>query len=427
MKKDHILFLTHYFPPEVNAPANRTYEHSREWVKEVDVTVVTNVPNHPDGKVFPGYKNRLIQKEVIDGINVVRLWTFVTPNEGFILRSLNYAVYMLMAVIYVLASGIRFDVLIATTPQFFCGLAGKYIAKLRRRPFILELRDLWPESIIAVGAVKNKAVIKILNRLEMGLYKSAGKIVSVTRSFKDNLIERGIDPSKIEIVFNGVSPETFTNGRDIANKGIREFLSGSFNVGYIGTIGMAHSIKTLIDAAERLKDRPIKIIIVGSGAEREKLEKLIEEKRLENVRIFPLQSKSEVASIIKKLDVFCVHLKNDPLFRTVIPSKIFEGMIMKKPILMGVNGEARTIIESAKGGVYFEPENADDLAEKVCRYYSNESERKLHGENGFRFVIEKFDRKKLAAEYLGIIRKMLAAKSSLRARKESQNYLKPVS
>ncbi|HEX2960281.1 MAG TPA: glycosyltransferase family 4 protein [Ignavibacteriales bacterium] len=426
MKKDHILFLTHYFPPEVNAPANRTYEHAREWIKEADVTVITNVPNHPDGRVFPGYKNRLIQKEVIDGINVVRLWTFITPNEGFLLRSLNYTVYMLAAIIYVLISGIRFDLLIATTPQFFCGLAGKYIARLTRKPFILELRDLWPESIIAVGAVKNKAVIRMLYRMEMGLYKSADRIVSVTRSFKDNLTMRGIIPGKIDVIFNGVSPETFTNGREITDKNIREFLREGFIVGYIGTIGMAHSIKTLIEAAERLKESPIRFIIVGSGAEREKLERLIREKDLKNVRIFPLQSKPEVASIIKRVDVFCVHLKNDPLFKTVIPSKIFEGMIMKKPILIGVNGEARMIIESANGGMYFEPENAGDLAEKVCHYYSCESERKLHGENGFRFVLEKFDRKKLAAEYMSLIKKTILMSSQVKAEKQSRNYLKPV-
>jgi glycosyltransferase involved in cell wall biosynthesis len=407
MKKDHILFLTHYFPPEVNAPASRTYEHAREWVREVEVTVVTNVPNHPDGKVFPGYKNWLIQKEVIDGINVVRLWTFVTPNEGFLLRSLNYVVYMLAAIIYVLISGIRFEAIIATTPQFFCALAGKIIARLTRKPFILELRDLWPESIIAVGALENKTIIRLLNHIELGLYHSADRIISVTKSFKDNLVSRGVEPGKIDIIFNGVSPENFTNGREIKDESIREFMSEGFLVGYIGTIGMAHSIKTIIEAAERLKDRPIKFVIVGSGAEREKLEKLIKEKALLNVRIFPLQAKPEIASIIKRLDVFCVHLKNDPLFKTVIPSKIFEGMIMKKPILIGVNGEARTIIENANGGVYFEPENPLDLAEKVCHYFSCEDERKLHGENGFRFVLEKFNRKVLAAEYLKIIKNLI--------------------
>ncbi len=167
-KRKKILFLTHYFPPEVNAPANRTYEHCKEWAKEIDVTVITNFPNHPDGKIFKGYKNKLIQKETIDGINVVRLLTFITPNEGFILRTLNYLFYMFVSVIYAVFSNLNYDIVIATTPQFFCGIAGKIISRIRRKPFILELRDLWPESIIAVGAIQNKSVIKFLEWLEFG-------------------------------------------------------------------------------------------------------------------------------------------------------------------------------------------------------------------------------------------------------------------
>ena len=159
MSKKTILFLTHYFPPEVNAPANRTYEHCRIWAKSANVKIITNFPNHPQGRIFEGYKNKLHQKEIIDGIEVHRLLTFITANEGFLLRTFNYIFFMLAAVVFTLVSRIKFDIVIATTPQFFCGLAGKYISKLRHKPFILELRDLWPESIIAVGAIKNKNVI----------------------------------------------------------------------------------------------------------------------------------------------------------------------------------------------------------------------------------------------------------------------------
>lgn len=403
MTRKHIIFLTHYFPPEVNAPANRTYEHAREWIKDTDITIITNFPNHPDGKIFPGYRNKLIQKEKVDGINVVRLWTFITPNEGFLLRTLNYIIYMAAAVIYAVFSGIKFDLIIATTPQFFCGLAGKYIAKLKRKPFILELRDLWPESIIAVGALRNRTLINILEKVEMRLYRAADRIISVTRSFKQNLISRGIDANKIEVIFNGVSLGTFTNGKEISNRELKEFLKGGFKLGYIGTIGMAHSIKTLVEAAEKVKNEQIKFVIVGSGAEREKLEREIEYKKLKNIKIFPIQNKSEIASIINKIDLFVVHLKNDPLFKTVIPSKLFEGMIMKKPILIGVNGEARSIVESSCSGTYFEPENADDLINKLFYYYHNTDFRTKHGENGYKFVVEKFDRSMLAAEYLDII------------------------
>ena len=207
----NILFLTHYFPPEVNAPANRTYENCRLWVKDFEVTVITNFPNHPDGQIYNGYKNKLYQKEIIDGINVVRVWTFITPNEGFVLRTFNYVIFMLLSIAYTIFSNIKFDIVIATSPQFFCGLAGKYIGMLKRKPFVLELRDLWPESIVAVGAMRNKLLIKFLEYVELRLYKSATIIISVTESFKEKLIQRGIDKSKIHVIYNGVS--IFEGGR----------------------------------------------------------------------------------------------------------------------------------------------------------------------------------------------------------------------
>ncbi len=403
MKKLNILFFTHYFPPESNAPANRTFEHCRKWVKDANVTVITNFPNHPDGKIFPGYKNRLIQRETIEGINVVRLWTFITPNEGFLLRTLNYIIYMFMAIIYGLFTRTKFDILIATTPQFFCALAGKFVAKIRRKKFILELRDLWPESIIAVGALTNKTVINILEKMELSLYRSADKIISVTNSFKNNLIERGIESSKIEVLFNGVTIDLFKNGKEISDQNLSQFLSHGFIVGYIGTIGMAHSLITLVDAAEKLKGTDVKFVIVGSGAEKDKLKKEIEGRKLLNIYLAPLQPKSEIPSIIHKLDLFCVHLKKDDLFKTVIPSKLFEGMIMKKPILIGVEGESREIVEAANCGLPFEPENSDELVEKILQFHDQKNLTEIMGENGFDYVVRNFDREKIASKYYEIL------------------------
>lgn len=401
-----ILFLSHYFPPEVNAPASRTYEHCRIWAKENEVTVVTNFPNHPDGKIFPGYKNKLIQKEKVDGINVVRLWTFITPNAGFLLRIINFLVYMLLSISYIALSRKRYDVVISTTPQFFCGLAGKYAAKIKNIPFILELRDLWPESIIAVGALKNKSIIKFLERVELQLYKSADKIISVTKSFKENLVDRKIDPNKIEIIYNGVTPGRFQITEEISDTNISSFMREGFVVGYIGTLGMAHSIKTLVKAAEELKDTEVKFAVVGSGAERENLIQEIETKKLENIRIFPLQPKNQIAAIINQLSLFCVHLKKDPLFETVIPSKIFEGMYMKKPILMGVDGEARKIIEDADCGIFFEPENSKELVEVVNRYKNDPELMIRHGENGYSEVMNNFNREISAVKFIEIIEKI---------------------
>jgi glycosyltransferase involved in cell wall biosynthesis len=402
-RKPRVLFLTHYFPPEVNAPANRTYEHAKEWRDRAEVTVVTNVPNHPEGKTFPGYRNRLLQEETIDGVRVVRVLTFVTPNEGFLLRTFNYVFYMIMATLYVVFSRVKFDVLVATSPQFFCGLAGKYAAKLRRKPFVLEIRDLWPESIVHVGAITNKRIVRLLEGMERRLYKAADRIVVVTRSFKEKIAAGGIDEAKIRIFYNGVYPDSFATGAEISDEELRAWISGGFTAGYIGTIGMAHSVSTLVEAAARAEDPEIRYVVVGGGADRANVEREIEERGLDNIRVFPIQPKKEIPAIIKALDAFVVHLKNVPLFLTVVPSKMFEGMIMRKPILMGVKGESREILDRAECAVNFEPENAEELARAVAALKADPERRRRLGENGERFVRENFDRRKIAAELLDVI------------------------
>lgn len=406
--KKKILFLSHYFPPEVNAPANRTYEHCKLWVNDFDITVITNFPNHPDGKLFKGYKNKLYKKENIDGINIVRVWTFITPNEGFVLRTINYIFYMLMSIAYAIFGGLKFDIVIATSPQFFCGLAGKYIGFLKRKPFVLELRDLWPESIVAVGAIRNKLLISLLENIELRLYKSAALIISVTNSFKENLIKKGIDHAKIHIIYNGVSTDIFNKYNPITDIELKEFLKEGYKVGYIGTIGMSHSIITLVEAAQLAVDKDIKFVIVGSGAEKDKLAAEIKKRELKNIRVFDLQPKADIPGIINELDIFCIHLKKQDLFKTVIPSKMFEGMIMKKPILIGVDGESRKIVEDAQAGIYFEPENPNDLLDKIALLKKDASCALSLGQNGYNCVINNFDRKVLADNYKSILKNILS-------------------
>ncbi len=401
--RKNILFISHYFPPETGSASNRTYEHCRYWAKEHNVTVVTNFPNHPFGKIFPGYKNRQTKKEKIDGINVVRVLTFPPLKDSPFIRAINKIWFMFAAVLYVVLSRIEFDVVLATTPNFFCGLAGKYISKLRRKPFVLEIRNLWPETLIAVGVIKNKDIIGFLEHRAQKLYESATKIVTVTRSFRETLIKRNIAPSKLETIFNGISLDMFTNYSEITNKEISNFLEDGYKVGYIGTIGLAQSIITLVDAAERLNGTDVKFIVIGSGSEKEKLQKLIYEKSIRNIRIFSQRPKNEIPAIIHSLNLFSVHCKRNDLFKTVIPSKMFEGMIMEKPILFGVDGESRKIIEDAKCGVFFEPENVDDLVSKINQLKSDPVGSSEMGRNGYKFVKENFNRDRLAQVYLKVI------------------------
>jgi len=400
----HILFFTHYFPPEVNAPASRTYEHCKEWVKNGhDVTVITCVPNHPKGKVYPGYKNKLVQKEVIDGINVIRLWTYITANEGFIKRTLNYVSYLLSVVFYIPFLP-RYDVFVSTSPQFFCGLSGYFVKLIRRKPWIIEIRDLWPESIIAVGAIKNRRIISILEYMENLIYKKSDHIVPVTDSFKQYMLDKGIVESKITVIKNGVDLDFYQPDSIEKTMEYGEALINKFVASYVGTHGMAHHLETILEAAEILKDRDdILFLMVGSGAEKDKLLKLKEKMSLNNVMMLDQQAKDKMPLLWALSDVSLVLLKRSDLFKSVIPSKIFESMAMKKPIILGVEGEVKGMIEDGQSGITIEPENAQELAVAIIELADNKIKYNQCAENGHEYVSKHYDRKVLASRFESIM------------------------
>jgi glycosyltransferase involved in cell wall biosynthesis len=360
-----ILFLSDNFPPEVNAPASRTYEHCREWAcAGHEVTVITGVPNFPTGRIYAGYRNRLWQSETIDGIRVIRVWTYIAANEGVLRRSLDYLSYMASATV----AGVfvpRPDIVVGTSPQFFTVLAAYLVSRLRRRPFIFELRDLWPESIKAVGAMRESRVLRWMERVELFLYRKAAAIVSVTESFKDNLAARGIDASKIEIVTNGVDLSRYSPRPKDAELVKQLNLEGKFVAGYVGTHGMAHGLETVLAAAERIRDslavERYAFLLLGDGARKEHLRQLAACRRLENVIFIDSVPKDQVARYWSLLDVAIIHLRRLSLFETVIPSKLFECMAMGIPVLHGVRGESARIVERTGVGLCFEPENPESL------------------------------------------------------------------
>lgn len=395
-----ILFLSHYFPPEVNAPASRTYDHCKEWIKNGhEVTVVTCVPNHPQGKVYDGYTNKLFQREGKDGIKVIRLWTYVTANEGFLKRTLNYILYMI-AVLFTIPFLPKSDVVISTSPQFFCGLAGYFVSRLKRIPWILEIRDLWPESILAVRAIKNKVVIRMLEFLEGFAYRKADRIVPVTDAFKRHMVRKGIRQEKIEVVKNSVDL-SFFQPKSRENPVSHELgLQGKFVASYFGTHGMAHHLETILLAAKELKKyKEIVLLLAGDGAERQKLLSLREEMGLENVIMLGQQPKEKMPFLWGLSNVSMVLLKKSELFKTVIPSKIFECMAMQVPIILGVEGESKEIVEMASAGICIEPENSSELAMRVLELYKNPELCKELGANGRKYVAKFYDRTALAKRY----------------------------
>lgn len=365
----HILFLTDNFPPEGNAPATRTYEHAIRWVKAGHkVTVITCAPNFPEGKVFDGFENRWYQTHVLDGINVVRVKTFITANEGFVKRILDYMSFMVTGFIAGLFQK-KPDVIVATSPQFFCACAGWALSAIRRKPFVFELRDIWPASITAVGAMKDSKAIRLLEKIEMFLYKRADAIVAVTHAFKKELIERGVDGSKVEVVLNGVDLSKYEpQGKD-TELAKQYGLEGKFVAGYIGTHGMAHGLEHIVSVAERLQhDDNIRIAFAGGGAARQKVVDLVQQKDLKNVVLIDRQPKEMMPKLWSLCDVSLVPLINSDLFKTVIPSKLFECMGMGIPTIMSVpEGEATTIIKETGSGLVVESENVEQIASSILK------------------------------------------------------------
>ena len=362
-----ILFLADNFLPERNAQASRVYERACYWVRwGHKVTVITCAPNFPEGKLFPGYRNRWRQVEQIDGIRVVRVKTYIAPNAGTILRILDFLSFMVSAFLAGLFER-RPDVVVATSPQFFAAVAGCGLAMVRRRPFVLELSDLWPDSIVAVGAMRRNLALRVLEKVELFLYRRAVRIVALTSSFKKNLVRRGIEESKIQVAINGVDQSRYApRPRDCEFARNWNLPASDFVVGYIGTHGMAHALTNVLDAAGLLQDHGIRFLFVGPGAEREKLIAEAERRRLRNVTFVPAQPKETMPSVWSVCDVALVHLKNTPLFETVIPSKIFEAMAMGKPVLLASpDGEASRIVTGENNGLCVPAEKPEELVAAV--------------------------------------------------------------
>lgn len=400
-----ILFLTDNFPPEVNAPATRTLEHCREWVKAGhEVTVITCHPNYPVGKVYDGYKNSWKTKEVVEGINVIRVWTYITSNKGFFKRILDYISFSFTS--FFAGLFLKCDVIVATSPQFFTALSGRTLHFFKRKPWVMEVRDLWPDSIKSVGAMKDGLVLKYFSKEEKWCYKSADRIVVVTDTFKKIISEKGIPAVKISVVKNGANLDLF-RPREKSPELVKKYgLEGKVVLGYVGTIGMAHKLDFLIDCVKGLPD--CKLMILGAGAEKDALVEKVANENIDNVFFVDPVSKDKVADYVGLQDLALVNLRRDPLFTTVIPSKIFETAAMRVPIMLGVDGEARSLVEHYGAGLFYEPENKDDFLSKLNRMLID---RVLYAacQQGCDSLARDFDRKRLAQDMLeaveGVVKK----------------------
>ena len=363
-----ILFLTDNFPPETNAPATRTYEHCLKWVDMgFDVTVITCFPNFPRGRVFEGYHNKLYQKENIDGIRVIRVWSYITENNGFIKRVIDYVSYAITS--FLCGLFLKTDLIIATSPQFFTAISGRMLSLFKKIPWIMEVRDLWPNSIAAVGSMsKNSKSFSLLKKIEHQLYLSASKIIVVTESFKKYILnEHGIRAERVGVFKNGViitnlkkpSPNDMTalkKSLDLKNKII---------ISYLGTHGLAHGLEFILKSISEISNPEIHFLFIGDGAEKQNLINYSKKLNSKNFTLLDSVAKNDIPLYIGISDYSLVNLKKSDEFKNVIPSKIFENVAMYKPILLGVEGEAKKLIDDYKVGVCFEPENKESFLNAI--------------------------------------------------------------
>jgi len=408
--KIRILYLSQYYPPEINPPSVRVSELSSRWIKMGhDMTILTGMPNHPHGIIHDAYKGKRLLRENVNGVKIIRVWFYVAANKGFIKRVLSFLSFMFSAIFLGMTRLQNCDIVIATSPQFFTAVAGLLISKFLGVPFVFEVRDIWPAEIVAVGALRNQTLIKILEAIELFLYKKANMIVALAEGTIKILQKRGIPKEKIIFIPNGVDSHLFETPLSTDKTRDHLQLDGKFIISYIGTHGMAQKLETVLFSAKNLSARnDIVFIFLGEGSEKKRLIQLAQELKLENVIFLPQQERTKIPTFIQASNICLVPLRNAELFKHNIPSKIFEIMACSRPIIVGVDGESRElVVNRAKAGIFYKPEDSVALSSAIMKLYNDRKLSSRLGRNGQCFVNIHFDRDVLAHKYIDKLKEVV--------------------
>lgn len=405
-----INLICQYYPPEVGAPQARLSEMAREWVKQgYEVTVLTGFPNHPTGVIPPEYQGKVFMEEVVNDVRIWRHWLYATPNEGFFKKTFAHLSFMASLILLSLFRGERPDVLIVSSPNFFSVISAFIISRLRRVPYIFEVRDLWPGIFIELGVLRNRYLIKMLEAVELFLYHKAALVVPVTNGFAENMIRRGIPSHKIKVITNGVDLDRYKAGQGNTNQ-LRAELSipeDKFIVLYIGAHGSSHGLQKVLDAAGSIQaERDIHFLFVGEGAAKKALVNSAKSRHLLNVTFLPGQPREKAVSFYHLSDVCLVPLRDVAGFSTFIPSKMFEIMACAKPIIASLRGESADILMKSGAALVIPPENPEELVGAIKILKGDSRKRSQMGQSGCAFVKKHYDRKMLARRYLDSIEKL---------------------
>jgi len=401
-----IAYVCHYFPPEPAAPAARVHEFARAWVRAGHgVTVVTTFPNHPLGQIPPAYRGRGWATEWLDGIRVLRCWLYAVPNRGVGRRGLDHLSFMLTALLFGLPRLGPVDVVVVSSPTLFSALAAWLIARVRRVPFVMEVRDLWPAAIVSLGLMRPGAAVQALEWLARFLYGQAARVVVVTEAFVERLAAEGVPRNKLVVIPNGADTRLFSPAIDGRACRARLQLDGRFVVAYIGSHGLSHGLSAVLDAAAAQPD--VTYLLVGDGADRARLLAQREQRQLQNVIMWPSVGKADVPGLYAAADVCLVPLRDVPLFEAFVPSKLFEVLAAGRPIIGAVRGEARDILVRSGGALLVDPERGDQLAAAVEHLRSDAGLRAELGRRGRAFAEKFYDRDTLAARYLDLLHEVV--------------------
>ncbi len=414
-----ILLLTQYFPPETGAAQQRlSHLAKRLFSFGHEVTVLTSLPNYPTGRIFDKYRGRLFVEEQDEGVRILRTWAYASLSRTFVRRLLNYFSFALLAVWFGIWRAGRQDLVLVESPPLFLGITGLILSRVRGAPMIFNVSDLWPESAVAMGILRNSTIIRIAKVLESYIYRSSYAITGQSEGIVRDIRSR-ISKVPVELITNGVDPERFVGSSDRREQmRLQRGFGDRCVVGYTGLHGLAQGLDCVLDAAQLVAHSNPEILFAffGDGPDKVRLEALAEQRKLSNIRFFPAQPAETMPAILSSLDVAIVPLKNLPIFRGVLPSKLFECMAAKLPIVLAIEGEARELLERANGGLCVEPENPAAIAGAVKKLSGDPRLRRELGENGSRYVFAQYDRNEIARRFAALLPEKTKAQAPVVAR-----------
>ena len=399
-----LLILTQYFPPEVGAPQNRIYELAlRLKSKGIDISVLTAMPNYPQMIIHKEYKGKCYCKEDMNGLIVHRTWIYVSKSKKIIFRLLNYFSFVFSSLWFGLIKIRKHDVLLVESPPLFLGITAYLLSRAKKAKMIFNVSDLWPESAEKLEIISNKRILSLATKLEEFCYRKSALITGQTQGIVNNIQSR-FSNKRVYWLKNGVDIKFYDVNKALSEtnswRKINGYSDEDFILFYGGIIGHAQGLELILNAAKLLEEKDrIKFVLLGSGPEKEKLLSLKQELQLTNLEFYDAVPKSKMQEIIMDMDATIVPLKRLDLFKGAIPSKIFENLALKKPILLGLEGEAKQLfIDEGNCGLAFEPENTEDLVKQIITLYNNPELAKELGENGLKYASENFNRDKIAEE-----------------------------